>query len=308
MLNNAALEKQFSRFELETAGSLGVSAIHIESHREILFKSDQLFLMCSTYKIPIAIFLLHLSEEGKIDLNEIYTLREVDLRPGFAFTLNDFDCSQGFPISIRNLLLMMLRESCNTSTDIILRKIGGPRAVTQYLHHSGIQNMSVDRYCLECIAASDGITSLPKNLECTLSGYKALAAAVPLEELARAKIQNSQDTQDSTTPAAMTQLLIKLFKQELLNTNNTTWLLSTMRRNKLYPNRLMGLLPHRTPVAHKTGTAMGYTNDVGIITLPHDLGHVAISAYIKESKKDKVPNERVLAEVSRTVYDCFLFV
>lgn len=104
----------------------------------------------------------------------------------------------------------------------------------------------------------------------------------------------------------MTQLLIKLFKQELLNTDNTTWLLSTMRRNKLYPKRLMGLLPHRTPVAHKTGTATGYTNDVGIITLPHDLGHVAISAYIKDSKNDKVPNERVLAEVSRTVYDCFL--
>lgn len=68
----------------------------------------------------------------------------------------------------------------------------------------------------------------------------------------------------------------------------------------------MGLLPRRTPVAHKTGTATGYTNDVGIITLPHDGGHIAITAFIKESSKDKTCNERILAEVGRTVYDYFL--
>ena len=79
-----------------------------------------------------------------------------------------------------------------------------------------------------------------------------------------------------------------------------------MRRNKLYPNRLMGLLPPKTPVAHKAGTATGYTNDVGIITLPNQYGHIAITAFIKNSSKDKIPNERVLAEVGRTVYDYFL--
>jgi beta-lactamase class A len=307
MQNYTMLDKQFKSFEQYCEGILGVSAVHIESGNEISFNSDQLFLMCSTAKVAIAIYLLQISEENEIDLREQYSVRDVDLRPGFAFTINDFDCHTGFPISWRNLLMLMLRESCNTSTDIILRKLGGPSAISAYLQKVGIQNMTLDRYTIEAIADTEGVKNLPSNLECTLDQYKALSATVTPEELATAKKLFHDDSRDHATPSAMTTLLLKLFKNELLNEQNTSWLLNTMRRNKLYPNRLMGLLPHRTPVAHKTGTATGYTNDVGIITLPHNAGHIAITAFIKESRKDKIPNERVLAEVSRTVYDFFLF-
>jgi len=304
--NQILLHKQFESFEKYCDGVLGVSALHIETGMEINFRSDLKFLMCSTYKLPIAIHLLHLAEQKQINLDEFYNIKDVDLRGGFAFTLNDFDCSSGFPISLRNLLLMMLRESCNTSTDIILRKIGGPSAVSAYLNQIGIENMRVDRYTLEIMADSDGIKTLPSSLKCTLDQYKALSSSITTDELASAKIAFRSDGRDHSTPLAMTKLLVKLFKHEILNIENVTWLLNTMRRNKLYPNRLMGLLPYRTPVAHKTGTAAGYTNDVGIITLPHHYGHVAITAFIKESSKDKIPNERVLAEVSRTAYDYFL--
>ncbi len=109
----------------------------------------------STGKLPTAIYLLHLNEENRINLDELYTLREVDLRPGSDFTLNNFDCRNGFPISIRNLLNMMLLESCNTSTDVILNKIGGPSAVTAYLKQIGIQGMTLRcegvKYQLETI-------------------------------------------------------------------------------------------------------------------------------------------------------------
>jgi beta-lactamase class A len=69
----------------------------------------------------------------------------------------------------------------------------------------------------------------------------------------------------------------------------------------------MGLLPPKTPVAHKTGTLTEYTCDVGIISLPDDYGNIAISTYIKNSTKDLANNERVLAEVGRLVYDFMLF-
>jgi beta-lactamase class A len=200
----------------------------------------------------------------------------------------------------------MLRESCNTSTDIILRKIGGPKAVTEYLTSIGIKDMHNDRSCLEVIAATDGVTNLPANLECTLQQYKSLCAAVSDDDLIAAKQIFRTDIRDSATPQAMTDLLIKIFNNEILRPETITWLLSTMRRNKLYPNRLMGLLPPKTPVAHKTGTATGYTNDVGIVTLPDQYGHIAITAFIKNSSKDKISNERVLAEVGRTIYDYFL--
>lgn len=307
MNNLITLSKQFAMFEKLCGGTLGIAAQHIESGQSISYKDSQFFLMCSTYKLPMAIYLLSLYEQQKVDLDELYTLKDTDLRSGFAFTLNDFDCRNGFPISYRNLLIMMLRESCNTSTDIILKKIGGPAAVTAFINEHDIFDMSIDRSTLEILAASDGVKNLPENLECTIEEYKALVSKVPKEELEKVKAAFSKDDKDCATPHAMTDVLVKLFQNEWINEDNTRWLLSTMRRNKLYPNRLMGLLPAKTPVAHKTGTASGFTNDAGIITLPHDLGHVAITAFIKDAPQDKTINERVIAEACRTVYDYFIF-
>lgn len=69
----------------------------------------------------------------------------------------------------------------------------------------------------------------------------------------------------------------------------------------------MGLLPPKTPVAHKTGTATGFTCDVGIITLPFEKGHIALSIYIAHSTNNLENNERVLAEAGRAIYDYFLY-
>lgn len=69
--------------------------------------------------------------------------------------------------------------------------------------------------------------------------------------------------------------------------------------------RIKGLLPRSTPVAHKTGTAGGYTNDVGIIDLPEKQGHIAISIFLQETGNTLIKDERIIAEVARYIYDYF---
>jgi beta-lactamase class A len=71
--------------------------------------------------------------------------------------------------------------------------------------------------------------------------------------------------------------------------------------------RLRGLLPGGTEIAHKTGTIGGSANDVGIITLPDNAGHVAIAAFVKSSDKAVPARERAIAEIARAVHDFFLF-
>jgi len=70
---------------------------------------------------------------------------------------------------------------------------------------------------------------------------------------------------------------------------------------------LEGLAAFGTEIAHKTGTIGGSTNDVGIVTLPDDAGHVAIAVFVKSSDKETSVSERVIAEVARAVHDYFLF-
>jgi beta-lactamase class A len=307
--NMLALQKRFQFLEQFCEGTLGVHALHIETGKEISFNVDQQFLMCSTYKVPMAIYLLLKSQNNEINLNDLCEVTEHDLRPGIIGTLNQFNYDVGQKISIHSLLRLMMQESCNTSTDILLHKIGGPSAVMNYLNQIDIKNMNVHSYTIEAISAWDGIKDLPKSF--TLAEYKKLELAVSPEELIQArekfKIEIERSKKDTTTSAAMTKLLVKLFKNELIESKLSELLLKIMRGCKRGPARLMGLLPPKTPVAHKTGTLTGYTCDVGIITLPADYGNIAISAYIKNSNKDLINNECVLAEVGRSVYDFILF-
>ena len=81
-----------------------------------------------------------------------------------------------------------------------------------------------------------------------------------------------------------------------------------MERCQTGKTRLKGMLPQGTVVAHKTGTLGGVADDVGVITLPGDAGHVAISVFTKASIKPEEASEKAVAEVARTVYDYFVLV
>jgi beta-lactamase class A len=308
MANLSALDNQFKSLEKFCDGTLGVSARHLPSNREINFNAQQYFLMCSTYKVPIAIYLLLKVQRGELFLNEMCVVSEFDLRPGVTGTLNqlNYDVSQQF--SVHNLLRLMMQESCNTATDLVLRYIGGPTVVIDYLQELGLSAIGFSHWLFEDFAAWEGIKNLSPLI--TLDQYALIENSVPVAEVmvARKKIIDEVESTKSgtATPAAMTTLLTRFFNNELLDPEYTDLLLKIMRRCQRGGARLMGMLPPRTPVAHKTGTLTGYTSDVGIITLPHDCGSVAISAYIKNSSKDLMNNERVLAEVGRTVYDFFL--
>jgi beta-lactamase class A len=106
----------------------------------------------------------------------------------------------------------------------------------------------------------------------------------------------------------MTRLLAKIWRGEALSRPNTDLLLDIMRRCETGENRIKGLLPSDVVVMHKTGTLnLGVANDVGIITLPNNAGHVALSVFVKESTLDIAAQERTIAHVARAVYDYFLF-
>jgi beta-lactamase class A len=73
-------------------------------------------------------------------------------------------------------------------------------------------------------------------------------------------------------------------------------------------NRLKGMLPAGTPVAHKTGTGgtrdgvTSATNDVGIITLPNGK-HIAIAAFVGDSRADEKTREAVIARAAKAAWD-----
>jgi beta-lactamase class A len=127
------------------------------------------------------------------------------------------------------------------------------------------------------------------------------------EQAANVRAFNT-DPRDNATPAAMATLLTRIWKREILSPESSQLLLDIMYRCQTGEKRIKGLLPPGTRVAHKTGTIGETTNDVGIIDLPGDKGHVLTLVYIKESKLGSAEAmEPVIAQIARAIHDYFVF-
>ncbi|MBM4187882.1 MAG: serine hydrolase [Gemmatimonadetes bacterium] len=299
------LEREIARIEPLSGGALGIAATHLESGRTFFYQADEQYPLASTYKVPIAVEALMLVEQGKLDLDRLVTWDTTDLHLGSeAFLLFR---KPGFALSVRNMLETMLILSENNSTDWMLKLAGGGDAVTKRLRASGIADVRVDRPTAEIIANPWGITDLWTDGKFSRTKWESQSAQVSKARRDSIPYYYANDPRDHGSPRGMMTLMNKIWKAEILSKANSAYLLDIMYRCETGANRIKGMLPPDTKVAHKTGTYPGTTNDVGIIDLP-DGTHVSIAAYVKKSAKVSGADlERAIAQASRAVYDYFLY-
>jgi beta-lactamase class A len=202
---------------------------------------------------------------------------------------------------------LMLLISDNSATDVMLRTAGGTEAVTARMRALGIDGISVNRSTAQLIADWIGATDLPPEDRWNPAVFFVVFNAVKPEDQKAAAKKFDADPRDTSTPDGMAALLDRIYRKDLLKPESAELLLDIMRRCRTGEARLRGLLPQGTEIAHKTGTIGGSTNDVGIITLPDNAGHVAIAAFVKSSDKEVSTRERAIAEIARAVHDFFLF-
>src|SRR5436190_958249 len=301
-----ALEREIARLAKVSGGTVGVTAVHLETGRRVSMNGNDRFPMASTFKIPIAVQLLTRIDKGEIKLDQMIDIKQSDLHPGSG-TLADLFNKGGLALSVRNLMELMLLISDNSATDVLLRTAGGPEAVTSRMRALGIEGINVDRSTARLIADWIGVPNLPSEDQWTPAMFQLVFSTVKPEDRAAAAKKFAADPRDTSTPNAMTALLEKIYQRSILKPESIDLLLDIMRRCRTGEGRLRGLLPQGTEIAHKTGTIGGSTNDVGIITLPDNAGHVAIAVFVKSSDNDAAARERGIAEIARAVHDFFLF-
>lgn len=303
----ARLEQQIEFVSHATDGVVGVAATHIESGRSVALRGIESFPMASAFKLPMAVQILSLVDEGKLTLDQMVSLTPPDLHPGSG-KLTELFFHPGVSLSIANLLELALVISDNTAADLLLREAGGPAAVTARMKTLGFPGIRVDRSTAVLISAWQGAKNLPPESQWNRDLWDKLYDAVPQNEHMRARRAETVDPRDTATPDEMTSLLLRLWKREALTPQSTRLLLDMLDRSETGKSRIKGLLPQGTDVAHKTGSLGGVANDVGFITLPGDAGHIAIAVFTKGSNRPEDASEKAIAEISRTVYDYFVLV
>ncbi len=300
------LEREIARVSAIAGGTVGASILHLETGRRVTLNGLERFPMASSYKIPIAIEVLQKVDDGELRLDQMVTLEAYDLHPGSG-TISALFNKPGVALSIRNLMELMLLISDNAATDVLMRLAGGPEAVMARLKALGISGIDVSRPTVRLIADWAGIKQLPPERELTQQRFNQLEAAVPPQERRDAARRFDRDPRDTATPDGMTALLARVWRRDLLKPASANLLLDILRRCQTGNARLKGVLPDGTEVAHKTGSLGGSTNDVGIMTLPQEAGHMAISVFVKASDKPVALRERAIAEIARAAHDYFLF-
>lgn len=301
---------EIARLSVFSGGILGLDARHVESGKRLFQNELDHFPMASSYKVPIAIELLAKVDSGMYTLDQLIEIQKSDLHPGSGLIGERFNwpntAKPGLALSVRSLLELMLLISDNSATDVCLRLAGGPSAVNACMKRLGIEGLRVDRPTSYLIADWLGVPMDPTaNWDGALFDDQS-KKLTPEQEKASSK-KFDADIKDTATPKAMSDLLLKLYLQPILKPESKTLLLDIMRRCETGLTRIKGSLPPGTEVMHKTGTIGMTTNDVGIISLPGNGGHVVISVFVKSSEKEIPDRERAIAEVSRAVYDYFLF-
>ncbi len=301
--------QEVSRLSEFSGGVLGVTAIHVETGGRFSQHGGVRFPMASSYKIPIAIQLLARVDSGQYTLDQLVEIAQSDMHPGSGMIAERFNwpgaVKPGLALSVRSLLELMLLISDNSATDICLRLAGGPNRVNACMRRLGISGLSVDRPTAYLIADWLGIPMDPRQPWSSARFDSLEKTLKPEMMMANSKLFDA-DLKDTSTPDAMSELLFKLYSQPILKPDTKALLLDIMARCETGLTRLKGALPPNTVVMHKTGTIGMTANDVGIIVLPGDGGHLVISVFTKSSEKPLPDRERAIAEVTRALHDYFL--
>jgi beta-lactamase class A len=301
------LEQQIEALAKVTDATVGVSALHIESGRSVSVRGAEPFPMASAFKVPIAVQIMTMVDEGRLSLNKMVTLSPQDLHPGSG-TLSDLFFHPGVSLSVANLMELMLVISDNSAADLMLREAGGAAAVTERMRQLGLNNIRVDRNTAVLISDWSGVKTVPPEEQWNRDLWNPLFNAVPNREHMAARRAETKSVRDTATPDEMTALMVKVWRGELFSRTNAAFLNGILERCQTGKARIKGMLPEGTDVAHKTGTLGGVANDAGVITLPNGAGHVVLSVFTKGASKPQETAEKAIAEVSRTIYDYFLLV
>ncbi|MFI1581045.1 class A beta-lactamase [Embleya sp. NPDC020630] len=244
------------------AARLGVFACDAVSGRAVVHRADELFPMCSSFKtIAVAAVLRDLDRDGEFLARRIrYTEKDVT-EAGYApITGRPENLADGMIVA--DLCAAAIAYSDNGAANLLLRRLGGPGAVTAF-----------------CRSVGDAVTRLDR-------WEPALNSAEPGR------------VTDTSSPRALGRTYARLALGGALDARDRERLTGWLRANTTGGKRLRAGLPGDWVVADKTGTGgYGTTNDVGIVRPP---GRGPIVMAVLSTKDDAAApaDEPLLAETA----------
>lgn len=262
----ADTDARFRALEAKLGGRAGLMALDTGSGRQLAWRADERFAMCSSFKWLLATAILSKVEQGALGLKQVISYSKADLLSHSPVT--EAHVQEG-GLALETLCAAAVEESDNGAANLLLKQVGGPKGLTDYLRHIGDGTTRLDRFEL----------ALNENLP--------------------------GDPRDTTTPSAMVKTMRHVLTGDALKPASRELLLDWLRKSQTGTKRLRAGLPADWQEGDKTGTgSRGATVDDAIIW-PPNRAPILAAAYLSGSKKSIKEREAAMAEMGRVIAEAF---
>jgi beta-lactamase class A len=272
------LADDLAAIEHKSGGRLGVAVLDTgTAQSSITHRGDELFPMCSTFKLLAVGAILTRVDAGKEQLDRRITFTAQDLvtyspitkqhvgGPGTASSGTTSSATTKGGMTLAEICAAALEYSDNTAANLLLASLGGPSGVTAFARSLG-----------------DSVTRLDRT-------ETSLNEALP------------GDPRDTTTPSAMLGNLRKLALGDQLSAASRDQYIRWLRANTTGDTRLRAGLPKDWTIGDKTGSGdRGTANDVAI-AWPPNRAPVLIAAYLTGTTVSPDQRNATIAAVGRAV-------
>ncbi len=147
------LESSITEIDRHLDGVMGVAVIDLTDGHRYALHADDIFPQASSIKICVLTELYRQVQQGKLKLNDIYTVNASDL-------VQDSDIMGGLTpgvtkITLRDLATMMVAVSDNSATNVLIDRVGMEN-VNSFLQSQGLKETKLRRKMMDLRAASEG--------------------------------------------------------------------------------------------------------------------------------------------------------
>lgn len=250
------------RARLGVGGRLGLAAIHLGSGKRLASDAHGRFSMASTFKLALAGAVLAEVDAGCLSLSEQIAFTPADLVTYAPVIKAEIDRGS---LPVETLCAAIVQVSDNTAANLLLKKIGGPPALTRFFRSCGDRFTRLDRY--------------EPELNSNLPG----------------------DPRDTTTPAAMLGTMRALLVGNRLKPSSRALLDRWMIGTTTGLNMLRAGLPNGWIVGDKTGRgARGSYNDLAIAWSPRR-APILIAAFLDGGTVANAVRDSIHQDIARRV-------
>lgn len=255
----SSAEKLLAELEASTGGRLGVAGFDAANNAQVLYRADERFPLCSTFKVIAASAILNLATKDTAVLKERVRIDARELVANSPITGQHV----GTDMTLSELCAAALQHSDNTAANLLIKRLGGPSAVTAFARLAGDETFRLDRWETELNSAIPG------------------------------------DPRDTSTPANMARSLQGLALDNVLADPQRDQLQAWLKGNTTGATRIRAGVPEDWVVGDKTGAgAHGTTNDIAVLWPPQG-SPIILAIYFTQTEKNAPLRNDVVAAAAR---------